>query len=84
MNSNACEYIGFNCALLSNDNNLHQFGIKVISQYIESYFRQRNSTSLTTDTPQNQFIIYTQLLFTKLVQEFIATSQKYCSKIDQS
>lgn len=46
MNSNACHYSNFNCSLLSNDNNLQEYGIKVISQYIENYFRQRNSTSL--------------------------------------
>ena len=71
MNSNVCGLSGYNCSVLSNDNKLHEYGIKVISQYIESYFRQRNATALTTNTLQNQFIIYTQLLFTDLVKEFI-------------
>lgn len=46
MSTDVCGGTGFNCSLLAGDNRLHEYGIKVISQYLENYFRQKNATAL--------------------------------------
>lgn len=84
MNSNVCSQVSFNCSLLSNDHNLHEYGIKVISQYLENYFRQQNITALTTNNMQNQYIFYIEVLFTQLINDFVNSSQSYCMEMDVS
>lgn len=34
LNENGCGKVVFNCSLLNGDNNLHNYGIKVIVQYL--------------------------------------------------
>jgi hypothetical protein len=84
MSTDVCAGSGFNCSLLVGDNKLHEYGIKVISQYLENYFRQKNATALQKETLQNQFIIYTELLFSRLVQNFASSSQDYCASLDSA
>jgi hypothetical protein len=84
MNTNVCSMTTYNCSLLSMDNNLHEYGIKVVSQYLEDYFRQQNAKALTLNNIQNQLIIYSQVLFTQLVNDFISSSAQYCAAIDGS
>jgi hypothetical protein len=57
MGSDVCSQTSFNCSLLASDT-LHQYGIKVVSQYLENYFRQQNSSALTSSNPQNTLITY--------------------------
>lgn len=81
LGSDVCGSVNFNCSLLAGDNNLHKFGIKVIVQYIEDYFRMKNKTLIKTKNLQNQLIVYTSILYTDLIKEFMADSQNFCNDI---
>jgi hypothetical protein len=82
LSTDVCARSGFNCSLLAGDNRLHEYGIKVISQYLENYFRQKNASALMRESLQNHLILYTELLFSLLVDNFASSSQEYCLGLD--
>jgi hypothetical protein len=83
-NRDVCSRVNYDCNLIAGDSKVHTYGMKVIAQYLEDYFREKSKTSMTVSSLQNQLIVYSEVLFTQLITDFVADSQQYCSGIDGS
>ncbi len=77
LTSNVCDILNKYICSDKNYLSVTQYGMNVITQRIEEYFRLRNKTAIVQNNIENGLIHYCEDLFKKLIKDFLTGCDKY-------